>query len=141
MSIDMSLKQAVSHGGIYLVRYYNGRTQQSIERATPLTGNLHQVECSRLLAVHGVDIEDAAADLSVGEPIRVMVNDVCASVFRNDHHYLVISYAKGHVIVKSLKRIGRRTLKAIVKAHGLSGAVRMGEAARELHGTRPLGTE
>ena len=124
-TIDSIIKRAAAHGGIYLVRYYDSDFQQSMERATPLTSDLREVELARALADRGVDVENVAGPLSNDTPIRILAGNVCTFVFRSDHHYVVISYAKGHAIVKSLKRIGRRALKAILKIDAAARAAEM----------------
>ncbi len=111
--IEKRLRKIVNHDGISFA-YYNHKdatapiTVSSTEEAT------HRQNLT--LALRSEKLGEVAEGVGITDGIRVLVGDEALAVFRQDGHCVVIVFLKGHAIVKSVQRMGRRLLKKAVEA-------------------------
>lgn len=154
MDIRQRLTHATQSAGIYRVRYFNRHTQENIEAQTLKIFPEDDRRLAQVLVTQAVALEDVSTPFKHGDPVRLVVDNVSACVFHQDQHYIVVTHQKGHPIVKSMRRIGWRLLKAVLKMQGerlrdpwddvyprRKTTVQAQPAPRVIGGERPSGVE
>ena len=113
MKIQNRLREIVNHDGISFAYYHHK------DAAAPMTASSTEDEETRrqniVIALQSEKLGEVAEGVDHPEGLRVLIGDQGIAVFRKDAHCVILVYLKGHSIVKSIQRLGRRLIQQAIK--------------------------